>query len=137
VEDTEKANGTGKGTRKRQPARSASTTPSGGGFRAAAEKLRQAGQRIEVAQMRTRGVVTIPQAIRDQLALAEGDQMIVTIEEDRIVLIPAAVIPRDQAWFWTPEWQAREAEADADLAAGRVTEFESDEEFLAALDARS
>jgi hypothetical protein len=42
----------------------------------------------------------------------------------------------DQAWFWTREWQAREREADDDLAAGRVTSYESDEEFLAALDER-
>lgn len=43
----------------------------------------------------------------------------------------------DQAWFWTPEWQAGECEADADLAAGRVTHFERDEEFLAALRERA
>ena len=43
----------------------------------------------------------------------------------------------DQAWFWTPEWQAKEREADAALAAGRVTCFESDEAFLAALEART
>jgi hypothetical protein len=41
-----------------------------------------------------------------------------------------------QAWFWTPEWQAKEREADEDLAAGRFTRHESDEEFLAALRAR-
>lgn len=44
-------------------------------------------------------------------------------------------IDPEQAWFWTPEWQAREREADADLAAGRGTTYGSDEEFLAALDA--
>lgn len=38
-----------------------------------------------------------------------------------------------QAWFWTPEWQAGEAEADADIAAGRVTVFGSAEEMDAAL----
>jgi len=42
----------------------------------------------------------------------------------------------DQAWFWTPEWQAGEGAADADIAAGRSTRYESDEEFLAALEAR-
>jgi hypothetical protein len=42
-----------------------------------------------------------------------------------------------QAWFWTQEWQEREREADADLAAGRVTRFESDEDFLAELDERT
>lgn len=46
-------------------------------------------------------------------------------------------IDPDQAWFWTPEWQAKEREADADLAAGRGTYFDSDEEFLRALDERA
>ncbi len=42
----------------------------------------------------------------------------------------------DQAWFWTREWYDGEREADADIAAGRVIFYGSDEEFLAALDAR-
>lgn len=37
----------------------------------------------------------------------------------------------DQAWFWTPEWQAKEREADADLAAGRVKTFKSAAEAIA------
>ena len=41
----------------------------------------------------------------------------------------------DQAWFWTPEWQAKEREADADIAAGRLTRFETIEEMFDALDA--
>lgn len=45
-------------------------------------------------------------------------------------------IDPDQAGFWTREWQEKEREADADLAAGRTTRYESDEEFLGALDAR-
>jgi hypothetical protein len=43
----------------------------------------------------------------------------------------------EQAWFWTREWQQREHEADRDLAAGKVTKFESDDDFLAALDERT
>jgi hypothetical protein len=42
--------------------------------------------------------------------------------------------PADQAWFWTPEWQAGEREVDEAIAAGRTTFFGSAEEFLAALD---
>ncbi len=44
-------------------------------------------------------------------------------------------IDPEQAWFWTREWQAKEREADEDLAAGRATTFESDDEFLGALEA--
>jgi hypothetical protein len=43
----------------------------------------------------------------------------------------------DQAWFWTAEWQVKEHEADADLAAGRYTRYDSDEAFLDALEERS
>lgn len=46
-------------------------------------------------------------------------------------------IDPDQAWFWTRQWQEREREADKDLATGKVTRFESDEDFLAALDERT
>jgi hypothetical protein len=46
-------------------------------------------------------------------------------------------IDAEQAWFWTREWQQREREADRDLAAGRATRFDSDEEFLKALDERA
>jgi len=41
--------------------------------------------------------------------------------------------PADQAWFWTTEWQAKEAEVDAALARGEVTTFETVEEFQAHL----
>src|ERR1035441_10721938 len=60
---------------------------------------------IRTAILRARGTVTIPQDVRDRLDLAEGDQFVVTVEDDRIVLTPTSVIPDDQAWFWTPEWQ--------------------------------
>lgn len=43
-------------------------------------------------------------------------------------------IDPDQAWFWTREWQAKEREADDDIAAGRGTTYESDEAFLRALE---
>ena len=50
--------------------------------------------------------------------------------------IAAGRIDLEQAWFWTREWQDKEREADADLAAGRTTRYDSDDEFLAALDER-
>ena len=49
---------------------------------------------------------------------------------DRIAHQLAAL---DQAWYWTPEWQAGEAEADDDLAAGRLSHHDTSKDFLAAL----
>jgi len=51
-------------------------------------------------------------------------------------LRPPESIDIRQAWFWEPAWQAREREADADLAAGRVTRHESGADLLRALDER-
>ena len=48
--------------------------------------------------------------------------------------VPKKVIDATQAWFWTPAWQAGEAAASADVEAGRIERFESDDEFLTALD---
>ena len=90
---------------------------------------------IRTAILRARGTVTIPQDVRDRLDLAEGDQFVVTVEDDRIVLTPTSVIPDDQAWFWSPEWQAKETEVDRAAASGeRGTVFGDGEEFLTFLD---
>jgi AbrB family looped-hinge helix DNA binding protein len=91
---------------------------------------------ITTSTLRARGTVTIPQDVRDKLDLAEGDQLIVTVEGDRIILTPTSLIPDDQAWFWSPEWQAKEAEADEVQARGeRGKVFDSGDEFLDFLDA--
>ena len=68
--------------------------------------------------IRRKGIVTIPEAIREELDLHEGDHLVATVEDGRLILIPASVIPDDQAWFWTPEWQAKEEEADQEIADG-------------------
>lgn len=31
------------------------------------------------------------------------------------------VIPKNQWWFWTKEWQEKELEADEDIRAGRLS----------------
>ncbi len=39
----------------------------------------------------------------------------------------------DQAWYWTPEWQEKERQADEDKAAGRFKEYSSMDDFIADL----
>ncbi|MFJ4596666.1 MULTISPECIES: AbrB/MazE/SpoVT family DNA-binding domain-containing protein [unclassified Kitasatospora] len=82
--------------------------------------------------MRKKGVVTIPQEIREQLDLQEGDQLVVAVEDGRIVLTPASVIPDDQAWFWGAAWQ--EQEVDEAIAEGdRGEVFQEGDAFLQSL----
>ena len=54
-----------------------------------------------------------------------------------ILLRPQKLIDATQAWFWTPEWQAGEREADADKAGGKVETFGSGEEFIGSLRSRA
>jgi hypothetical protein len=81
-----------------------------------------------------------------ELALRERDAEASVIEPNRLFAM-VYVVERairaaqsapnpdpSQAWFWTPEWQAGEREADADLAAGHTQFFESEDGFFAALD---
>ena len=87
--------------------------------------------------LRAKGQVTLPDAIRRAAHLEEGDLLEAELTADGILLRPQKVIDSTQAWFWSPEWQAGEREADADRDAGRVESFTSGQEFLAALTARS
>jgi AbrB family looped-hinge helix DNA binding protein len=68
--------------------------------------------------VRKKGLVTIPLDIRERLDLQEGDQLVVSVEDGRIVLTPASIVPDDQTWFWSPEWQQKEREVDEALAEG-------------------
>jgi AbrB family looped-hinge helix DNA binding protein len=77
------------------------------------------------------GPLSIPTDIREAAHLKEGDTVLVEAANGGVVIRP---IDADQAWFWTPEWQEREREADADRAAGRTLHFKSTEDFLAHLE---
>lgn len=57
-----------------------------------------------------------------------------TVVGDAIVLRPKIAVPKAQAWFWQPAWQAGEREATEDIRAGRVTHLESSETLLESLD---
>ena len=69
-----------------------------------------------------RGVVSLPAKLRRKLRLDEkGAQVEVVERADGVIeLRPLLAIPADEAWFWTPEWQAGEREADADIKNNRV-----------------
>ena len=47
--------------------------------------------------------------------------------------LATGAIDPDQAWVWTPEWQAKLRGALEDLAAGRVTRFDNEQDLLGAI----
>jgi len=90
----------------------------------------QTTQRIRLGAKRQ---VTIPRGAAAKLQLNAGDVLEVRVLEDKIELVPMAVVPKDQLWYWTPEWQAKEKEADEDVAAGRIESFRSADELIRSL----
>ncbi|SDI42407.1 AbrB/MazE/SpoVT family DNA-binding domain-containing protein [Natribacillus halophilus] len=59
-------------------------------------------------RLRGKNQVTIPSDLVEQLDLSEGEQLEVAVENGRIILIPVMTIEKDQAWFWSDEWQEEE-----------------------------
>jgi PHD/YefM family antitoxin component YafN of YafNO toxin-antitoxin module len=47
----------------------------------------------------------------------------------------ARIIPEKDAWIYSPAWQDKLREGEADLEARRTRRFEDDDQFLAHLDA--
>ena len=79
--------------------------------------------------------MTLPREVRQALNVEVGDRLEFQIGDDESVRVRGLkTIPADQAWFWTPEWQAMEREADAALAAGDYIRVHSEEEMDAYLD---
>lgn len=93
------------------------------------------GEVVGRSQLRKKNQLTLPTEVREALQLSEGDEVEFTVAPDgQVTLRGWTTIPTDQRWFWTEEWQVGEREASAAIAAGETTVYESDDDFLAALD---
>ena len=83
--------------------------------------LRKLGQNYQFA---------LPKEIARTLHLQVNDYLEVHIEGNKVIIEPQMVIPRDQAYFYTPEWQKEEKEADRDIREGRVTKTKNVKELI-------
>ena len=75
--------------------------------------------------------VTIPKTVFESLKLDVGDYLDVEVKGATITMVPTKLIPKDQAWFHTPQWQRKEREADEAIARRDVSgPFSSAEELI-------
>jgi AbrB family looped-hinge helix DNA binding protein len=85
-------------------------------------------------RVRDKGQLTLPAGVREALGVTQGDELEFEITDAGVVEVHGLTkIRSDQAWFWTKEWQAGEREADADIAAGRMTRHEDADSMFAHL----
>ncbi|MCK4295668.1 MAG: AbrB/MazE/SpoVT family DNA-binding domain-containing protein [Candidatus Marinimicrobia bacterium] len=74
--------------------------------------------------------ITLPNQIRRKFNISVGDYIIIDEEERKIVIKPVKIVDSDQEYFYTKEWQEKEAQADRDLAEGRYKEFDNVEDLI-------
>lgn len=74
----------------------------------------------KVVTMTADGRVTIPAAARRVLGVEGETQFEVDVESEAIVLRPAVVMTREDAWAYTPEHRRLLAKAHRDSREGRV-----------------
>ncbi len=84
----------------------------------------------EAVRVSAKHQVTIPSRISRALHLKKGDHLMMRLVGGRVEMAPAALVPKDQLWFWSREWQEKEREADEDIAAGRIKTAASADELL-------
>lgn len=87
----------------------------------------------EAVRVGAKQQVTIPRRISRALGLRKGDHLLVRMVGQHLEMVPSSLIPKDQLWFWTPEWQAKEREVDEALARGDYKVSDSVDAFLRAL----
>lgn len=81
----------------------------------------------------TKHQVTIPRRVVEELGLEVGEYLDAFVDKGRIVFVRRQLVDRDQAYFWTPEWQAGEREASEEIAQGLTKTYESVDDLVSDL----
>jgi AbrB family looped-hinge helix DNA binding protein len=76
-------------------------------------------------KVREKYQVTIPEEVRGKIPLKVGERVEVTARGSEIVIRPIVEIPRDQAWFWSKQWQDQVSQSLKDLKKGKRKVFKS------------
>ena len=70
--------------------------------------------------MNAEGRLTLPASIRREIGVTGDSPFEVEVVDGNVLLRPAVVVPREDAWAYTAEHRALVARARADVAAGKV-----------------
>ena len=76
-------------------------------------------------KVREKYQVTIPEDVRNKIPLKVGERVEVVARRNEIVIRPIVEVPRDQAWFWSKEWQEQVTKSMEDVEKGKVKVFKS------------
>jgi len=74
-----------------------------------------------IMKISPQGQIRLPKKILTSLQVESGDYVEVDVSEGQILLKPRKLIDPSQGWYWTKEWQKKEAEAEADIEKGQLS----------------
>jgi AbrB family looped-hinge helix DNA binding protein len=77
----------------------------------------------ELVQVRKKAQLTLPQSVRQELGIKEGDYLDIQVRDGEIVLKAKTLIDKQQAWFWSERWQQGEVEAQEDIRTHHTYRF--------------
>lgn len=83
-----------------------------------------------LVDLKQKSQVTIPRGLVKKLNLKVGDKLQIEEQDGKLILTPVVVVPKDQAWFYSPEWQEGEREVDRQKQVGRVHKASTKEELF-------
>jgi antitoxin MazE len=87
-----------------------------------------------VVELRQKSQVTIPADILKALNLKAGDKLEFTVQDGKIIIQPVVTVPKNQAWFWSENWQAEERIVDEQIKNGQVKSFDNIDALIEDLD---
>lgn len=83
-----------------------------------------------LVEFKQKSQVTIPMDLVKMLDLKVGDKLDIEVKDGKLVITPVVIIPKDQAWYYTPEWQTMEREVDKQIAEGQIHTVDNKEQLF-------
>jgi len=83
-----------------------------------------------LVELKQKSQVTIPVELLKKMNLKPGDKLDIEEREGRLVITPVVVIPRDQLWYYSKEWQKDELEAEQQINDGKVKLAKNEDELF-------
>jgi bifunctional DNA-binding transcriptional regulator/antitoxin component of YhaV-PrlF toxin-antitoxin module len=82
---------------------------------------------MTIVHMNATGRVTIPAGLRHALGVEGEGDFAIDVENGAVVLRPVVVLPREDAWAYSPEHRSLLERAHADSREGRVRELSEED----------
>lgn len=74
--------------------------------------------------------ITIPKELVKKLNLKVGDKFDAQVKDGKLVLTPVIIVPKEQGWYYSTEWQEKEKKVDQQIKEGKFRVAESTEELF-------